>query len=92
MSGAIGGAPLGATPIGGDWTDPLYEQLSSIFDPDDAEHIVHAVREDCDYFLTLDEESILKRARAHTSAVTALCRKLKFVSPQDLAVELRPQE
>ena len=63
LSGAVGGAPIGATPLGGDWTDPLYERLTATFDPDDAEHIVHAVRGGCDYFLTLDEESHFEARR-----------------------------
>jgi hypothetical protein len=88
LSGTIGGAPLGSTPLGGDWTDLLYEQLKSIFDSDDAEHIVHAVRADCDYFLTLDVKTILKRVSASQDAVAAACGKLKFVSPEDLVADL----
>jgi predicted nucleic acid-binding protein len=88
-SGAIGAAPIGATPISGDWTDPLYQDLRSIFDPDDAEHIVQAVHANCAFFLTLDETSILSRARAHASRVSQLCPGLRFVSPEEVVAALK---
>jgi hypothetical protein len=88
-SGAIGAAPIGATPIGGDWTDPLYEGLKSIFDPDDAEHIVQAMRAQCAFFLTLDEASILSRSRAQALRLSRLCPALRFVSPENLVAALK---
>lgn len=81
FSGAIGGAPIGATPIGGDWTDPTYSKLKSIFDKDDAEHIVQALKAKCDYFMTLDEKTILRRVKANAEEVREICRGMKLLSP-----------
>ncbi len=88
-SDTIGEAPIGVTPIGGDWTDPLYDALCNVFDAADAEHIVQAARAQCAYFLTLDETSILSRARAQHAAVANLCPGLSFVSPEEIVVALR---
>jgi len=88
-SGAIGSAPIGAAPISGDWTDSLYDNLLAVFDRDDAEHIVLAIRANCEYFLTLDETSILSRARRDASYLSPLCHGLQFVSPEDLVATLR---
>jgi hypothetical protein len=89
--GAIGAAPLGAVPLGGSWTDQLLTDLREIFDQDDAEHITHAARANCHYFLTLDEATILSRARKHNLRLEKLCPNLTFVSPEDL-VELIEKE
>lgn len=83
-SGCVGGAPIGATPINGDWEDSLYVNLKGYFDPDDAEHIVQAVRAKCDFFLTLDKDTILDRATAHEEGISRLCGKMAFVSPEQL--------
>lgn len=90
-SGCIGGAPIGATPIGGDWTDPLWAELKTVFDPDDAEHIVHAVRAGCDYFLTLDRETILDRAITNQDIIKKSCGKLLFVSPEEVVEAIQKQ-
>jgi len=89
FSGCVGGAPLGATPLGGDWTDPLWADLKTIFDPDDAEHIVHAIRSNCDYFLTLDEKTILDRAKFNQDAVGKMSGRLKYVSPEELVAMIK---
>lgn len=83
-SGAIGGAPIGATPFGGDWTDPSYAQLKRIFDDNDAEHIVQALRAECDYFMTLDQKTILGRAKNHAEEVESICGKMVLLSPEDV--------
>jgi len=83
-NGAIGGAPINATPIAGDWKHPLYGELTQIFDPDDAEHIVHAIQAKCDYFLTLDRKTILSRVAGRPADVRRICGALRFVSPQEL--------
>jgi predicted nucleic acid-binding protein len=84
LSGAIGGAPIGSLPIGGQWTDPLWLELQAIFDRDDAEHITQAVRANCDFFLTLDKSTILDRVKTNSAAVTNLCGRLRVVSPEEL--------
>ena len=83
-SGAIGAAPLGATPIGGDWTDPSYARLKRIFDNDDAEHIVQALRANCDYFMTLDDKTILSRVKKHAVEVSSICGQMFLLSPEDV--------
>jgi predicted nucleic acid-binding protein len=88
-SGCFGSAPFGATPLGGDWEDPLYSDLRKVFEPDDAEHIVQAVRANCDYFLTLDRESILDRVEKNEAVVSTLCGRMTFVSPDELIKQLR---
>lgn len=89
LSGAIGGAPVGAVPIGGSWTDPLLTQLRRIFDPDDAEHVTLAVHAGCRYFLTLDNATILSRVQGHSERVKALVGALEFVNPEQLATRLQ---
>lgn len=88
FSGALGGAPLGVMYLGGAITDPLLGELRQIFDPDDATHIAHAVRAGCNYFLTLDDATILSRARSNAERVKVLCESLEFVDPEKLAERL----
>jgi predicted nucleic acid-binding protein len=88
-SSAYGEGAYGEGPFGGTWTDPVYKPLKSIFDPADAAHIAHAVHARCDFFLTLDERTILNRVRAHSDAVRAACGAMQFVTPEQLVSELR---
>lgn len=88
-SAAYGDAPIGDAPYGDGWTDPLFTQLRAIFDTDDAHHILDAVRSGCQFFLTLDKNTILDRVAAHRAAVTASCGALQFVAPQQLVAQLR---
>lgn len=90
-SGVLRGAPVRATPLRGDWTDPLFDSLKRIFDSDDAEHIVQAVRAGCQFFLTLDETSILSRAITHAADLSTLCPSISFVSPTHLVSVLEGQ-
>ena len=87
-SGAIGAAPIGATPIGGDWTDPAYSELKRIFDADDAEHIIQALRAKCDYFMTLDRKTILNRAQHHLNELKGVCGGMALLSPEDLVCHI----
>ena len=87
-SGMIGGAPIGATMIGAGSTDPLLQQLQTLFDRDDAEHIALAVRDGCDFFVTLDARTILGPVKANRDAVSKMCGALEFVSPKDLVALL----
>ena len=81
-------APVNATPIGGDWTDPTYARLKYIFDDDDAEHIVHALRAKCDYFMTLDQKTILHRAMDHAEEVASICGQMLLLSPRGVVKEI----
>ena len=84
--GAIGTSAIGEGALGGGgWTemDPLYEELTKIFDDDDAEHIFQAVRARCDYFITFDNKTILNRASKRQNEVQKTCGKMRLVSPED---------
>ena len=85
---ATGSGPTGAFPTGGDWTEPIYEELNQIFDPDDAEHIFQALQASCDYFMTLDRETILRRASGNPTEVKRICGKMEIVSPEDLVLAI----
>ena len=86
---AYGEGAYGAGLYGGAWTDPLFAQLKSIFDTDDAEHVAQAVHADCDFFLTLDERTILDRVARHRDVVDGVCGGMRFATPEGLANELQ---
>lgn len=65
-------------------TNPLYANLKQIFDKADAEHIFQAVKSNCQYFLTVDERTILKRARENNDKIKLICPNIKFVNPVEL--------
>jgi predicted nucleic acid-binding protein len=88
-SGAYGEGAYGEGPYGGGWTDPVYQTLRVIFDPADAAHITHAVRSKCDYFLTLDQRTILDRVEQSETAVKEACGSLRFVTPEQLVQHLQ---
>lgn len=89
-SGALGSAPLGTTPFGGGGSseDPIYSSMKGIFEPDDAEQIFQAVKSDANYFLTLDEATILSRRKDFNK----LGYKTKIVSPKNLESILFAEE
>lgn len=83
MPAVLGNSCLGSMALGGMTVeDPLYCKLKKVFDKDDAEHIYHAIKARCDYFLTLDRKTILKRAKKHVGQLNGL--NIKFVSPGEL--------
>jgi len=82
-----GEALYGQASYGGS-PDDLYVQLTRFFDDDDAQHIFQAIRGHCDYFLTLDVETILKRVRANKEEVAALAGGMRFGTPAQLAAEI----
>jgi predicted nucleic acid-binding protein len=65
--------------------DPSFEKLQKIFDANDAKHIFQAVKSQCDYFLTMDQRSILNRVESRGPEIGALCPNLKFVSIRQLS-------
>ncbi len=79
-------AMLGASTFNGGHSsiDPLLEDLRSIFDVDDAEHIFQAIKNDCSYFLTLDDETILAPASANKENLQTICPNVSFVNPEEL--------
>ena len=64
----------------------LYEQLtkSAGLKAADAKHVMYAVANDCDYFVTLDTRDLLPRR----SAIELLCPKLKIMTPTEAVVTL----
>jgi len=82
VGGPLGTLPLGLAPFGGGMRteDPIYSQVKAIFDADDAEHIFQAIKSDSDYFLTLDNKTILSRR----SDFNKLGFNTKLVSPKNL--------
>jgi predicted nucleic acid-binding protein len=84
VSGCLGSAPLGRTPLGGGWVDPSLRGLRAIFDPDDAQHIFVAAKSGCEFFMTFDQKTILSRVRADPRRVEALRKGMRLVSPSEL--------
>jgi hypothetical protein len=88
ISGTLNSAPLNTIPLGGSWTDPMLASLRSIFDAADAEHLALAVKSNCAYFLTLDESTILGRARKRSTEILVIIGNMKIVSPVELISDL----
>jgi hypothetical protein len=87
----LGDAMLGTVPFGGgEAENTILSLLRQAFNPDDARHIFQALSSKSDYFLTLDEASILKRYRNNHMNMKAFCNKgnLKIVNPEELINEL----
>ena len=70
--------------------DPLFKSIKEVFTQKDRdpEHIFQAVKSGCDYFLTLDERSILRKARNSAKKLNQICPNIKFVSPVELLGDL----
>ena len=68
--------------------DPLFSDMKAIFDEDDAEHIFQAEKNELDFFLTLDKNTILDRVISKKDKLEELNVKIRFVSPQELAIIL----
>lgn len=87
----LGDALFGTVPFGGGETEnTALSLLRQAFDADDARHIFQALSSHSDYFLTLDEGSILKRYRADHMNMKNFCQNgnLKLVNPNELVNEL----
>ena len=90
----LGSFALGAMALGGGAiaVDPLLLSLQQIFrdaEPEgDPVHIFQAIRSGCDYFLTLDDPTILEPARAHRERLVGLGVTMAFVDPVQLANDL----
>jgi hypothetical protein len=87
----LGDAMFGTIPFGGGETEnTVLSLLRQAFDTDDARHIFQALSSHSDYFLTLDEGSILKRYRTNYKNMKAFCQNgnLQIVNPVELAFEL----
>ena len=76
---------LAATPMITDIVDEaLFADLKGIgLDDSDARHLMYAVTNTCDCFLTVDPDFLDRRA-----SLEARCQSLRIVSPSELAAEL----
>lgn len=87
----FGDAPFGTVPWGGGEVEstPL-TLLKQAFQHSDARHIFQALISHSDYFLTLDEKTILKKYRANYQNMKSFCNNgnLKIVNPIELTKEL----
>lgn len=94
VSGGLGSAPFGAAPLGGGYSreNPLFKKLKTLFDPDDAEHILHAEKSNIEFFLTLDKETILDRVKNEKEKFDNIGLKIKITSPQELVSMLQNYE
>jgi len=91
LATGFGDATFGSVPWGGGEAEsPVLSILRQAFEPDDARHIYQALTDHFDYFLTLDENTILKRYRTNYKNIKAFCSNghLKLVNPEELVVEL----
>lgn len=84
-SGGWGSAPWGTMSWGGGSTQDIKRtKLREIFDLIDADHIYEASESNCQYFLTLDRKTILKRYSKRKTEVDSLIGNMRIVSPTDL--------
>lgn len=84
-------APFSQIPFGGGTvTNTVLTYLRKFFEPEDARHIFQALSSHSDYFLTLDENSILKRYRVNHLGIKDFCINtgLKIANPVELVTEL----
>ncbi len=86
ISGYLGGAPLGAVPLGGgiNFTDEKFQKIKSFFDQNDSEHIFTANKRGCGFFLTLDYKSILKIYKKNYKEINVEISPMKIVDPTAL--------
>jgi len=87
----LGDALVGTVPWGGGQTEnTVLSLLKQNFEPNDARHIFQALSSHSDYFLTLDENSILKKYRANHQNIKSFCDNgnMKIVNPIELVTEL----
>jgi len=71
--------------------DPLFISIKKIFTQKDKdpEHIFQAIKNNCDYFLTVDRKSILNKAVRYQQELSQICPNLKFTSPVDLLTSIQ---
>lgn len=68
--------------------DPLFSVLKGLFDVADAEHIFHAAKAGCQYFLTVDDNTIIKRVNKNRNLLETQIPHLKIVDPTELLESL----
>ena len=69
--------------------DKLFSSLKVIFShKGDVEHIYQGAESGCKYFMPLDEDSILKKAKKFSTHLNKICPNLEFVYPVTLIDKL----
>jgi hypothetical protein len=93
VPGGFGAVGFGESGFGGDAyeTNIIFKQLNNIFDKDDADHIYQAHTSSCNYFLTSDVKTILKRLKDKECKIKEIIGNLKIVSPQELLKLLKKE-
>lgn len=89
-SGSFNSVGFNVCALNSSWVHPMLRALRATFDADDADHIFQAAQAGCQYFLTLDDQTILSRVRDNRPLIESLCPQLKFCSPVELIAELAP--
>lgn len=81
----FGDAPWGV-PFGesGELIEPPYDKLRTLFDDNDASHIYFAYKSNCDFFLTLDQATIVDVARKNEDELTTVLQPMQIVNPLEL--------
>ena len=68
--------------------EELFAHLSVLgLEDGDAKHVMYAVANDCQLFVTLDTRDILP----HRKAIEAVCRGMRILKPTELVAELDNQ-
>lgn len=81
----FGDAPWGV-PFGesGELIEPPYDKLRTFFDDNDSSHIYFAYKSNCDFFLTLDQTTIVDVVRKDEKEVESFLQPMKIVNPIEL--------
>jgi len=86
----FGSVLWGTAPFGGGMTieNKEFKILNEIFEKDDAIQIYQALSNGCDYFLTLDEKTILRRVKNNISKLNMVAPQMGIGNPIDLTDKL----
>ena len=71
--------------------DELYKKLKKIFQKKDVLHIYNAIKGNCNYFLTLDYNTILDKLKNDkvVNELKEICPNLEFVNPKILLEKIK---
>ena len=90
-SGLFGGAPFGVAQFGGGSGKIIntpYDKLIKYFDKNDAAHIYFAIKSKCDYFLTLDNQTIIDVVKKNSNKIKKIIEPMKIVNPAEMVRDL----
>ncbi len=69
------GVPFGES---GELIEPPFDKLRTLFDDSDARHVYFAYKSDCDFFLTLDQTTIIDIARKNADSLKLLLQQISI--------------